>query len=171
MIEPDDRSRWHRVVWWALVASPLVVAAAVLLWRPWAPTLDMAMTELRVRDVGGRHTPLIGLPGRIGDFPDQGSHPGPWSFYLMAPFYWLSGRRAWGLEFGSAMVNAAAIGVIVWLGHRVDRRWGAVVAAAVRSILERSQTPLYGCAADNIRSQRTALSVGFLPILTEAGVS
>ena len=47
----------------------------------------------------------------------------------------------------------------------------AVVAAAVRSILERSQTPLYGCAADNIRSQRTALSVGFLPILTEAGVS
>ena len=124
-------------MWWALVASPLVVAAAVLLWRPWAPTLDMAMTELRVRDVGGRHTPLIGLPGRIGDFPDQGSHPGPWSFYLMAPFYWLSGRRAWGLEFGSAMVNAAAIGVIVWLGHRVDRRWGAVVAAAVCAVAVR----------------------------------
>ena len=26
------------------------------------------------------HTPLIGLPGRIGIFPRQGSHPGPLSF-------------------------------------------------------------------------------------------
>ena len=51
------------------------------------------MTELRVRDVGTRHTPLIGLPGRIGKFPDQGSHPGPLSFYLLAPTYRLLGPR------------------------------------------------------------------------------
>ncbi|MAT04589.1 MAG: hypothetical protein CL424_06060 [Acidimicrobiaceae bacterium] len=132
-----DHSRRTRIGWWLLVTSPLVVAAIVLLWRPWAPTLDMAMTELRVRDVGGRDTPLVGLPGRIGDFPDQGSHPGPWSFYLVAPFYWLSGRRAWGMEFGSAMINAVAVGVVVWLGHRIDRRWGAVVAAAVCAVAVR----------------------------------
>ncbi|MEO6571816.1 MAG: hypothetical protein ABIO83_09730, partial [Ilumatobacteraceae bacterium] len=70
-----------------LAAAPLVVAAIALLFRPWVPVLDMAMTEFRVRDVGGVHTPLVGLPGRIGNFPDQGSHPGPWSFYLIAPFY------------------------------------------------------------------------------------
>jgi hypothetical protein len=55
------------------------------------PVLDLAMTEFRVRDVGGGDTPLIGLPGRIGVFPDQGSHPGPLSFYLLAPVYRLAG--------------------------------------------------------------------------------
>jgi hypothetical protein len=124
-------------IWWALAGSPLVVAAIVLMWRPWAPTLDMAMTELRVRDVGGRNTPLVGLPGRIGRFPDQGNHPGPWSFYLLAPFWWIGGRRAWGLEFGSAAINVATLGVAVWLGHRIDRRWGAIVVAAVAAVAVR----------------------------------
>lgn len=137
MIDADHRAASTRLAWWGLVASPLLIAAVVLLWRPWAPTLDMAMTELRVRDVGGRNTPLVGLPGRIGNFPDQGSHPGPWSFYLVAPFYWLSGRRAWGLEFGSAAINVVAIAVVMWLGHRVDKRWGALVAAAVCAVAVR----------------------------------
>ena len=79
----------------AIVASPLLLAAILLATRPWAPVLDMAMTELRVRDVGTRHTPLIGLPGRIGTFPEQGSHPGPFSFYLLAPFYRLAGMNGW----------------------------------------------------------------------------
>ena len=84
----------------AIVASPLILAAILLRNRPWAPVLDMAMTELRVRDVGTRHTPLIGLPGRIGNFPDQGSHPGPSSFYLLAPFYRLSRRAGLGTRAG-----------------------------------------------------------------------
>lgn len=69
------------------VALPLVIGIIAYLWRPWYPVLDMAMTELRVRDVGTRRTPLIGLPGRIGEFPDQGSHPGPLSFWLVAIAY------------------------------------------------------------------------------------
>ena len=76
------------------------------------------MTELRVRDVGGSHTPLIGLPGRIGNFPDQGSHPGPASFYLLAPFYRLAGSSAYGLELGSIVINTVAVALIVWIGHR-----------------------------------------------------
>lgn len=122
------------VGWWLVVVSPLVVAAFVLLWRPWAPGLDMAMTEFRVRDVGGRHTPLIGLPGRIGNFPDQGSHPGPWSFYLIAPIYRLTGARAWGLELASAALNAAAIGLALYIAHRRHPRWGALVIALVAAI-------------------------------------
>ena len=59
----------------AIVASPLVLAAILLATRPWAPVLDMAMTELRVRDVGTRHTPLIGLPGTDRDLPRAGQPP------------------------------------------------------------------------------------------------
>ena len=121
----------------ALAALPLVIAVVVLLWRPWAPTLDMAMTELRVRDVGGGHTPLIGLPGRIGNFPDQGSHPGPLSFYLVAPFYRLAGASAWGMELGSVVVNALTIGGIVAIGARLAGRRGAVALAALCAIAVR----------------------------------
>lgn len=120
-----------------LVALPLVLAAIVLIWRPWVPVLDMAMTELRVRDVGTRHTPLVGLPGRIGEFPDQGSHPGPWSFYLVAPFYRLAGSTAWGMQLASVVVNsAAAIGIVALGNRRFGLRgaiaFGFLAAVAVR---------------------------------------
>ena len=65
----------------AIVALPLVVAVIALHGAHWFPVLDLAMTEVRVRDVGTAHTPLIGLPGRIGTLAQQGSHPGPLSFY------------------------------------------------------------------------------------------
>jgi hypothetical protein len=120
-----------------IVILPLALAAVLLTQRPWAPVLDMAMTELRVRDVGGSHTPLIGLPGRIGNFPDQGSHPGPASFYLLAPFYRLAGASAYGLELGSIVINSATIGLIVWIGHRRAGLTGAVVLAALAAVAVR----------------------------------
>ena len=49
----------------AALAIPFVVALVALAGSHWSPVLDLAMTELRVRDVLGPHTPLIGLPGRI----------------------------------------------------------------------------------------------------------
>ena len=62
------------------------------------------------------------------------------------------------------------IGVDVAPEYR-GRGFGAlVVRAACREILERGETPLYGCAADNIRSQRTALASGFLPVYSDAAV-
>jgi hypothetical protein len=118
----------------ALVVLPLVVALIAMAWRPWAPVLDMAMTELRVRDVGGRFTPRIGLPGRIGNFPDQGSHPGPWSFYLVAPFYRLGGASAWGMQLGSVAVNSAAFVGVVLVGRRLAGTAGAFVLAAVVAV-------------------------------------
>jgi hypothetical protein len=121
----------------AVAALPLVVVAVVLLWRPWVPVLDMAMTELRVRDVGGRHTPLIGLPGRIGTFPDQGSHPGPWSFWLVAPIYRLAGSTAWGMELASVVINSACLIVLAWLGHRRLRWPGGLAFAALGAVVVR----------------------------------
>lgn len=121
----------------AVVAAPLLLAAILLATRPWAPVLDMAMTELRVRDVGTRHTPLIGLPGRIGTFPEQGSHPGPLSFYLLAPFYRASGATAWGLELGSVAINTIAVTIFVWIGHRRAGLLGATALGAIAAIAVR----------------------------------
>ena len=91
-----------------VVGLPLLVAVVALRARHWYPVLDLAMTEFRVRDVFTRHTPLIGLPGRIGEYPNQGSHPGPLSFYLLAPTYRLLGQTSWSLEVGTVVVHLAA---------------------------------------------------------------
>ena len=50
----------------AALILPLAVAVVAFHKPTWTPVLDLAQTELRVRDVGTAHTPLIGLPGRIG---------------------------------------------------------------------------------------------------------
>jgi hypothetical protein len=105
------------------VGLPLLVAAIVLHGRPYHPVLDLAMTEFRVRDVGGMHTPLIGLPGRIGKFPEQGSHPGPLSFYLLAPTYRLLGASAWAMLAGAILVNVAALGTAIALAFRRGGWW------------------------------------------------
>ncbi len=112
----------------AVVGLPLLVAAVVLRDRDYFPVLDLAMTEFRVRDVFGGHTPLIGLPGRIGRFPEQGSHPGPMSFYLVAIGYRLLGSSAWSMLVGAILVNVAAVGTAVALGFRRGGLWlaGAV---------------------------------------------
>lgn len=117
---------------WAVLAVPFVIAAVVLATRHWHPVLDLAMTELRVRDVGGPHTPLIGLPGRIGVFPDQGSHPGPLSFYLLAVTYRVLGATAWGLLVGAIVVNVVAIGASLWIA---ERRGGTSITVAVGGVI------------------------------------
>ncbi|MBI4884574.1 MAG: hypothetical protein HY826_11040 [Actinobacteria bacterium] len=106
--------------WWvrAALTVPFLVALAALATTHWSPVLDLAMTELRVRDVLGRHSPLIGLPGRIGTFPDQGSHPGPLSFYLLAPVYRLLGSTAFALLVSATAVNVAASWAAVALAAR-----------------------------------------------------
>ena len=135
------------------LVSPLLVAAVVLYFRHWVPILDMVMTEFRVRAVGGADTPLVGLPGRIGDFPDQGSHPGPWSFFLVAPFYRLAGATPWGMQLASVVINGACAGAIVVLGRRRFGVRGAVVfgtlvAIAIRgyglNVLTHPWNPYFG---------------------------
>jgi hypothetical protein len=126
--------RWVIVVGLlAVVGLPLVVAA-VALGRPhWYPVLDLAMTELRLRDVGTRHTPLIGLPGRIGrTLAEQGSHPGPLSFYLLTPLYRLFGSSAWAMQASTVVLNLAAVGTALVIGVR---RGGTRLALAVATLL------------------------------------
>jgi len=124
--------------WWlrAAVAAPLLIAALMLVRRPWFPVLDLAMTEVRVRDVGGRQTPLIGLPGRIGRFPDQGSHPGPLSFYLLAVVYRLAGASAVTLLLGTVVINISAAWTALWVvGRRSSRRELIAVGVFVATLM------------------------------------
>lgn len=123
-----DRAPWALVLGaLAVLAVPLVVALAGFRRAPWTPVLDLAMTELRVRDVGGRHTPLIGLPGRIGPLSEQGSHPGPLSFYALAPTYRLLGSNAWALQVATALVHLVGLAVALLVARR---RGGPVLVLA-----------------------------------------
>jgi hypothetical protein len=119
-------SPWAAIV---VVGIPFLIAAVRLATRQWFPVLDLAMTEFRVRDVGTRYTPIIGLPGRIGDFPDQGSHPGPLSFYLVAITYRLIGSAAWAMLVGALAVGMASIAACILISRRLGGYWlqGAVV--------------------------------------------
>ncbi len=59
------------------LALPLLVAAVAVRRPTWFPVLDLAMTELRLRDVGTSHTPLIGLPGTHRHARRAGQPPRP----------------------------------------------------------------------------------------------
>lgn len=63
------------------------------------------------------------------------------------------------------------IGVDVVRAYRGRGFGRLVVAAATREILSRGETPVYWCATSNTRSQRTALSCGYLPVLSSAFVA
>jgi hypothetical protein len=117
----------------ALLALPLCVAVVALRHPRWFPLLDMAQTEIRIRDVASSHPPLIGLAGRIGTYgADGGSHPGPVSFYALWPFYQLFGASAWAIEAATAVINTIAIGLALWIAHR---RGGLPVLLGVALVL------------------------------------
>lgn len=123
---------WLVVLATVTVALPVLVAVAALRRPTWYPVLDLAMTELRVRDVGTADTPLVGLPGRIGPLDRQGSHPGPLSFYLLAPAYRLLGSTSWALQAATAVLNALAMAVALLVARR---RGGVRVVLAVAAVL------------------------------------
>jgi hypothetical protein len=123
------------LVWIAvagLLVLPALVAAVSLLGRHWYASGDQAFEVLRIGDVGGRHTPLVGVPSRFGWY-----HPGPLLFLLLAPAQRLLGET--GVLAGTALVNAAAlVGVAVVARRRGGTAllvWtGLLVAALVHAL-------------------------------------
>jgi hypothetical protein len=127
-----------------LLAIPLVVAVVVLRQPRWYPLLDIAQTELRVRDVWSSHPPLIGLAGRIGTVgADQGSHPGPLAFWVLSPLYQVFGGDAWALKAATAALNVIAMGSLLWLALR---RGGVALALGVGATTA-VMTHAFGAAA------------------------
>ncbi len=130
LAERGTRSETRTPLWlvaalWAGFVVGFVVALGAVAHPRWYPILDMAQTEMRVRDVFSAQPPFIGLPGRIGTLgARQGSHPGPLSFWVLAPFYRVFGSSAWALQVAAACVNALVIGATLLV---VRRRGGRVV--------------------------------------------
>jgi hypothetical protein len=98
----------------AFTVLPFLVCAVALLVfarNEYRPISDFAQTEMHVRDIG-RHQVLVGLFSR-----EDWAHPGPMLFYLIAPFYWLTGGSSIGMYVGALAINAAAVAgmaIIAW---------------------------------------------------------
>ena len=110
---PADPVRRRSILWplLALVAVPALVSAALLVFdigSSYLPAADLALIEMQVRDVG-REAVLTGLYSR-----EDWSHPGPAQFYVLAPFYWLTGGASVGLYLGALAVNLASfVGMVI----------------------------------------------------------
>ncbi len=125
-------SPWLLVVLIVACSIPFVVVLIALAEPTWYPTLDIAHTSLRVRDVFSSDPPLIGLPGRIGSAGQQGSHPGPLSFWALAPLAKLWGGSTWALEAATASLNVIASVLALWMARR---RGGTGVLLGVAAAL------------------------------------
>ena len=122
-----------------VLSFPLLVALVVLRRPHWYPLLDMAQTEIRVRDISTGHPPLIGLAGRIGPFgPNGGSHPGPLSFYALWPVWRLFGGSSYGLFASNVTLDIIAIGLSLWIALRRGGRTLLCAMAAVVAVLTRA---------------------------------
>jgi hypothetical protein len=123
----------------AVLAFPLLVALVALRRPHWYPLLDMAQTEIRIRDITGGHPPLIGLAGRIGPFgPDGGSHPGPLSFYALWPVWKLFGGSSYGMYASTVVLDIMAIALSLWMAVRRGGRPVLLGIAVVLAVLMRA---------------------------------
>ena len=113
------------------VTLPVVAAAVSIAGRDWYPSGDQALEILRIRDVGGPHTPLLGAWSRWG-----WAHPGPLLFWALAPFEVVLGDR--GVLAGTAALNLLAAVGIVLVAHRRGGPHLAVLAALVVALLVRA---------------------------------
>jgi hypothetical protein len=105
----------------AVLAVPLVVALGALRRPQWYPLMDLALIEMRVRDIGTANAPLTGLVGRFPVGDQQAAHPGPLGFYGLWPFYRLFGSSASALLAASVAVHVLAIAVLLWIASRRGR--------------------------------------------------
>lgn len=119
-----------------LVIAITVVAALVVpaLWAVLAhsePSVgDIALIELRSRDVLSRHPPLYGAYSRYG-----WAHPGPLIFYAYAIPYRLFGSDGDSLRIAALLVNTASLATLAWLLRRRGRSAFVVVLAATCALV------------------------------------
>ena len=92
---------------------PVFVVIATRVGRTWVPVGDLALVDLRVRDVWSGDIPLIGTYNRFG-----WNHPGPAMFWLLASLSGLVGRPAWATLVGGAALQGVAIVALAALAWR-----------------------------------------------------
>lgn len=114
-IEPPAR-RWRDVSTYSLAAIGValvfgfgIVKLARPLGRPFTTFGDIAYIELGVRQAL-HHGNALGVYSRFG-----WHHPGPALFYVMAPWYWLSGDSSRSLFLSAWLINGATALGAVWI--------------------------------------------------------
>lgn len=108
----------------AVAVAPAVVAAVSVLGSGWVPSDDRALEILRISDVGGAHTPLVGAWSRW-----HWNHPGPLLFWIAAPLYRLIGDV--GVLLTCALLAGASSAGVALLGLRR----GGVVLGGITALL------------------------------------
>jgi hypothetical protein len=117
-----------------LAILALTVLAAVLFVaiaraaEPIAPAGDIALTESYVFHAI-RGDLFLGPYSRL-----LWHHPGPLYFFVLAPFYILSGYRTSGLAAAAVTINLTAFAVLVWLIVRKGRAPFAVTVTALGAL-------------------------------------
>jgi len=124
---PDPKAVVER--WWlfAFALILLVLPLGVVLWSvrsfEWGSLFDLALIEVKVREVGTAHTPLLGVTGRLGH-DHLASHPGPLAFYSLAPAYRLFGGSILALRLSFVLLTAVALAIALLAARRMAGRTG-----------------------------------------------
>jgi hypothetical protein len=102
----------------------------------WSPTGDGAIIALRARDVGTRHTPLLGMPSTVGLAAGEDvHHPGPLEMWWLAPFERLTDWPAVSLVALALITLGAVLAVLWWADRLGGLALLAAAAAAVATLL------------------------------------
>src|SRR6478736_6002375 len=119
-----------------LCIAPVVMVVAKMAGWSYFPIQDLAVVDLRVRDVWTLNTPLI------GPYSKSFNHPGPMFFWVLAIPSLLAGQAAWA----TLVASAVAMGVAIVASARVAWRAGGialVVVALAASTLSLRSSFLY----------------------------
>lgn len=132
-IEPaPERPRWHgcaAIALTALSVVPALVAVIAYAGAHFLPGGDIAIIDVRTRDVFSSNIPLVGAYSRYG-----WNHPGPTMYYLMAPLNAIAGGAAWSTLAAAAILHIAAIVLTMRLAWRRGGLGLVVLVAAAVSL-------------------------------------
>lgn len=130
--DPDRVAQPDVWIAWAagfLALLPIIVTVVVYSGRAYLPGGDIAIIDLRVRDVFTSALPLVGPYSRYG-----WNHPGPALFYALAPLNVLTGGAAWSTLVGGALLQGLAIVLTVRLAWQRAGAFGALLIATAISL-------------------------------------
>lgn len=159
---PPTRDRNLRLLYRIAIVfavSPIIVAAVRNGLSDWEPTMDAAITTVRIRDVFSARPPLIGMAA----FPSQGadtlySFPGAFALYLLAVPVELLGVQ-WGIPIGMAAINTSAAVVGLWFLRRRLGERATIFGAAVFASLAWS-------VGSQMLVDPTPVQMGIIPMFT-----
>ena len=108
---PKDAKRRLAIV--LIAVAPFLVVIVTRAGRAYFPAQDLAVIDLRARDLWSLHPPLTGPWSRVGF-----AHPGPLFYWLLGIPSALTGGAAWSEIVGAALLQAGAIVASIRLAWR-----------------------------------------------------